>query len=485
MKAVAFLVSLFTVAGATKLAPTAKVVPFPLGCPIFACAHPCGLCPGKPFSCRTKPTYFTTKDGKRCQGCPVADCEEEEEPCPVPRCINICSKCSEKETCVTKPGFFTLKSGKQCESCPVFVKCEPKKPRPPICPLKPCFDICSKCSDRKKCVTEANPLRNGCPGCPKLVSCGDKDSKCCKGPKPPSVKCGRSGCTCCSDGEWKLGNSGPNQTPTVVCKRLGLRPSKKCPRPPVQCCKGPRPSMCDRSGCRCCDGKWVVATESCRSKGLFPAKQCPRPKPKCCRGPKPPRSACGRSGCTCCSDGVWKLGNSGPTLPRREICRREGLFPSRRCPRPPSKCCNEPKPKRKECGLSGCTCCSDGKWQRGHSGPSVSRRDVCAAKGLFPSKRCTKIEPEPQKCGPKVCAPGLVCCNPLCGTCTKPGQFCTLGSCGGIISKPIPKPIPLPPSPQMCGKKACAPGLVCCNASCGTCTKPGGFCTQQACDPLI
>ena len=36
---------------------------------------------------------------------------------------------------------------------------------------------------------------------------------------------------------------------------------------------------------------------------------------------------------------------------------------------------------------------------------------------------------------------------------------------------------------KVCGSKVCAPGLECCNASCGTCTPPGGVCTQQACEP--
>lgn len=34
-----------------------------------------------------------------------------------------------------------------------------------------------------------------------------------------------------------------------------------------------------------------------------------------------------------------------------------------------------------------------------------------------------------------------------------------------------------------CGDKTCAPGTVCCNASCGICTPPGDVCTQQACEP--
>lgn len=34
---------------------------------------------------------------------------------------------------------------------------------------------------------------------------------------------------------------------------------------------------------------------------------------------------------------------------------------------------------------------------------------------------------------------------------------------------------------QRCGDRRCGSGEVCCNASCGICTPPGGFCTQQAC----
>ncbi len=38
------------------------------------------------------------------------------------------------------------------------------------------------------------------------------------------------------------------------------------------------------------------------------------------------------------------------------------------------------------------------------------------------------------------------------------------------------------PTPgEACGPVFCASGEVCCNASCGICTPPGYFCTQQAC----
>lgn len=34
---------------------------------------------------------------------------------------------------------------------------------------------------------------------------------------------------------------------------------------------------------------------------------------------------------------------------------------------------------------------------------------------------------------------------------------------------------------EACGPATCRAGEVCCNESCGICTKPGGFCTQQVC----
>jgi hypothetical protein len=35
---------------------------------------------------------------------------------------------------------------------------------------------------------------------------------------------------------------------------------------------------------------------------------------------------------------------------------------------------------------------------------------------------------------------------------------------------------------QQCGNTTCEAGQVCCNWSCGTCTEPGGFCTEQFCE---
>jgi hypothetical protein len=35
---------------------------------------------------------------------------------------------------------------------------------------------------------------------------------------------------------------------------------------------------------------------------------------------------------------------------------------------------------------------------------------------------------------------------------------------------------------QACGPTTCGPGTACCNASCGTCVKPGYACSQIACN---
>jgi hypothetical protein len=43
------------------------------------------------------------------------------------------------------------------------------------------------------------------------------------------------------------------------------------------------------------------------------------------------------------------------------------------------------------------------------------------------------------------------------------------------------KPICVP-LPTACGDVTCGSGRVCCNASCGICTPPGGVCIQIACD---
>jgi hypothetical protein len=75
----------------------------------------------------------------------------------------------------------------------------------------------------------------------------------------------------------------------------------------------------------------------------------------------------------------------------------------------------------------------------------------------------------PEKCGKTTCQDGYVCCNASCGICTRPGGVCTQEACVDDLS-------------TKCGRTTCGKGLVCCNASCGICTPPNGACTQQVCD---
>ena len=251
--------------------------------------------------------------------------------CPIPSCAPPCLQCPSGE-CTTKPGFFNV-DGKKCPGCPVLDKCIDNK-RP--CPVVRCADPCSTCPSRK-CTTKQGFLNrevNGekCPGCCTLVKCLPKSGprKCCAGPKPSAAQCGRSGCRCCSNGEWVKGNSGPTLSAKKVCGGLGLRPSKRC-------------------------------------------------KKKCCQAKRPPRKECGRSGWRCCSNGEWVLGNSGPTLPAKTVCGRLDLRPSKRCSR------------------------------------------------IVPTT--TPNPPKEEKCGNTICPEGLTCCNASCGMCTKPGGFCTQQAC--------------------------------------------------------
>ena len=75
------------------------------------------------------------------------------------------------------------------------------------------------------------------------------------------------------------------------------------------------------------------------------------------------------------------------------------------------------------------------------------------------------------KCGNTLCPPDQVCCNASCGTCTPPGGTCSQQIC--TMENPA---ISVP-----CGPNTCNVGQVCCNASCGICTEPGQTCSQTPC----
>jgi hypothetical protein len=126
-------------------------------------------------------------------------------------------------------------------------------------------------------------------------------------------------------------------------------------------------------------------------------------------------------------------------------------------PPPPPACCDPySKPAN---GIEGVWCCGDGSWQydigSGNQTMSCSQNggagNVCAPKfcGGFGGLPCTNANeeciddpndscdpknggadcggicvPKSTPCGPTSCGAGEVCCNPLSGICTKPGEVC-------------------------------------------------------------
>ncbi|KFY31217.1 hypothetical protein V493_01297 [Pseudogymnoascus sp. VKM F-4281 (FW-2241)] len=56
-----------------------------------------------------------------------------------------------------------------------------------------------------------------------------------------------------------------------------------------------------------------------------------------------------------------------------------------------------------------------------------------------------------EKCGTAVCGAGLVCCNPLCNICTKPGEFCVQGC-------PATDAVVKEKTGPVCGPNTCASG---------------------------
>jgi hypothetical protein len=66
---------------------------------------------------------------------------------------------------------------------------------------------------------------------------------------------------------------------------------------------------------------------------------------------------------------------------------------------------------------------------------------------------------------PTCTGPGVRC---LVDPCLNKTAVCQSGRCAIGAGEP-------------CGKVTCAAGTVCCNASCGICTPPGGSCTKQFC----
>ena len=159
------------------------------------------------------------------------------------------------------------------------------------------------------------------------------------------------------------------------------------------------------------------------------------------------------------------------------------------------KCCDEKQPSDVECGRSGCTCCSNGDWVLGNSGPTLTAEDVCQRLDLEPSKPCststTSCTDDVQKCDdgsfvgrdPNNNCKFMSCPN-VYASCTQDVQECSDGSFVGRDPKNKCKFSACPSEQPSCGSTVCGAGLECCNASCGICVKPGNACIQMVCDPL-
>jgi hypothetical protein len=97
-------------------------------------------------------------------------------------------------------------------------------------------------------------------------------------------------------------------------------------------------------------------------------------------------------------------------------------------------------------------------------------------------------------CGSAVCTGKTFCCNASCGICAPIGGACTQQVClapeasgsepGASTPGDEGKQSVGPARPEQCGTATCTGNTHCCNASCGICVPPGGFCTQQFCEPL-
>lgn len=104
--------------------------------------------------------------------------------------------------------------------------------------------------------------------------------------------------------------------------------------------------------------------------------------------------------------------------------------------------------------------------------PLASSAPVASASAPPPPPRYSMF-PESVSCGRNTCNVGEVCCNASCGTCVRPGAACDAERrCAGEVTYP---------ESQSCGLQTCNVGLVCCNPSCGICAEPGEACSDLIC----
>lgn len=94
----------------------------------------------------------------------------------------------------------------------------------------------------------------------------------------------------------------------------------------------------------------------------------------------------------------------------------------------------------------------------------------CDALGLCVEGFVWNGSPYVCDCVPETYDPCIATLCPVGTTCVnEDGEGVCIAQDGGAGAQP-------------CGDELCGPGLVCCNASCGICTEPGGVCIQLACE---
>jgi len=136
-----------------------------------------------------------------------------------------------------------------------------------------------------------------------------------------------------------------------------------------------------------------------------------------------------------------------------------------------------------------------------HTMQRFSRPLIAAALALGASwlVDCEPEAPEPDAGTPGSCAATLCPVDTYCDDISGSPQCLPLPSCATVrcragyhcalnrvqcIRAPCPAQAQCVPDTTgtACGKAICAPGLECCNASCGMCVQPGMACIQIACE---
>ena len=153
-----------------------------------------------------------------------------------------------------------------------------------------------------------------------------------------------------------------------------------------------------------------------------------------------------------------------------QLCVRGHIFDSA-----PDVCACVPDPNVPFCGgIAGFPCpgagmCVDNpddECDPENGGADCGGYCECNALGLCASG--SVWDSSPSVCG---CVPEM---NPCAATLCPTGTTCEVIDGAGVC---------ISDGTEACGSNTCSEGYVCCNASCGVCTKPGMFCTQQACNP--